>query len=113
MRGKAVCHQAGWGCHGLPVEVAVERSLEAHAASYDLAQFNAACRGAADAGISQVEDQAYRLGVWLDPACTYATMTPRAIGAVWGALHRLSDLGQLKCVHRIASVCPRCVSPVW
>jgi isoleucyl-tRNA synthetase len=112
MRGKAVCHQAGWGCHGLPVEVAVERSLEAHAASYDMAQFNAACRSTADTGVNQAEDQAHRLGIWLDPACTYATLTPRAIGAVWGALRRFSDLGRLKREHRIAPVCPRCGTPL-
>jgi isoleucyl-tRNA synthetase len=112
MKGKAVCHQAGWGCHGLPVEVAVERSLEPNAANYDLAQFNAACRSAADTSARQVEDQAHRLGVWLDPACTCATLTPRAIGAVWGALHQLSDLGRLKREHRIAPVCPRCGTPL-
>jgi isoleucyl-tRNA synthetase len=112
MRGHAVHRQAGWACHGLPVEVAVERSLGPDLAGLDLARFNAACSQAAAEGLNQGETLAERLGVWLDPAAVYATMSRQAIGAVWGALRRLWDAGRLQHQRCVVSVCPRCATPL-
>jgi isoleucyl-tRNA synthetase len=47
MRGSAVKADTGWICHGLSVEVAVERSLGPEITGYNLARFSDACRRAA------------------------------------------------------------------
>jgi isoleucyl-tRNA synthetase len=112
MRGFAVRRNIGWECHGLRVEAAVEQSLGPQATDYDLAQFNTACRDAAVEGIRQGEALADRLGIWFDPADTFASMTPGSVGAVWGALRQLWDAGRLKRERRIVSICPRCATPL-
>jgi isoleucyl-tRNA synthetase len=112
MRGDAVHCQLGWMCDGLPVEVAVERSLGSAAAGYDVARFNAACRAAALDGVRQGEALAERLGVWCDPDDSYQSLTPQSIGMVWGALRRLWDAGRLRQARLVAPVCPRCATPL-
>jgi isoleucyl-tRNA synthetase len=112
MQGDRVHRQLGWACHGLPIEVAVEQSLGPDLADYDLVRFNAACHEAAADGIQRGEALAERLGVWLDPTATYATLSPQAIGAVWGVLRRLWDAGRLEYQRRVVSVCPRCATPL-
>jgi isoleucyl-tRNA synthetase len=112
MRGDAVRCQVGWAGHGLPVEVAVERSLGPDLAGYDLAQFNAACLALVLEGMEQGEALAGRLGMWLGPGDSYATPMPEAIGAVWRALRQLWDAGQLRYERCVAPVCPRCATPL-
>jgi isoleucyl-tRNA synthetase len=112
MWGDAVHCQRGWMCDGLPVEVAVERSLGSAAAGYDLARFNAACRATALDGVRQGEALAQRLGAWCDPDDAYQTLTPQSIGMVWGALRRLWDAGRLRKERLVAPVCPRCATPL-
>ncbi len=124
MRGDAVRRQIGWLCHGLQVEVAVERSLAEAAAADTTAQhhvpatqsavahFNAACWNATTEGLRQGERLAERLGVWSDPAGTCTSCTAQAIAAVWGALHRLWGAGQLIAEQGVVPVCPRCATPL-
>lgn len=112
MRGEAVHCQAGWSCHGLPIEFAVEKSLGPDLEGYDLAQFNDDCRQVAVEGVQRGEALAERLGVCWDLASAYATMTPQAITAVWGVLHQLWNAGRLKHEQRVVSFCPRCATPL-
>lgn len=112
MRGHPVQCRMGWSCHGLPVEALVESSLGRAALNYDLAQFNAACRDTAVEGIRSDEALAERLGVWLNPSSTYASLTPQSIGAVWGAIRRLWDTDHLRSRYRIAPTCTRCATPL-
>ena len=48
MRGHYVERKGGWDCHGLPVEIAVEKQLgitsKAEIEEYGIAEFNAKCR---------------------------------------------------------------------
>ena len=48
MQGYRVDRKAGWDCHGLPVEIAVEKELgfsgKRHIEAYGIAEFNAKCR---------------------------------------------------------------------
>jgi isoleucyl-tRNA synthetase len=112
MRGDAVHRHTGWVCHGLPVEVSVERSLGPDLAGYDLAGFNAACREAAIERVEWGEALAARLGVWPGPGSAFLSLEPQAIGVVWGALRGLHEAGRLRHAHRLVSVCPRCATPL-
>ena len=48
MKGRHVPRRAGWDCHGLPVEIAVEKELgfagKQDIEAYGVAEFNARCR---------------------------------------------------------------------
>jgi isoleucyl-tRNA synthetase len=110
MLGDVAHGQIGWACHGLSLEVEIERSFGEELR--DLAQFNAACRDASLEGVRQGEDLAARLGLWLRADNSYATLTPRAIGIVWRALRKLWDGERLKREQRIAPFCPRCATPL-
>ena len=48
MKGHQVIRKAGWDCHGLPVEIAVEKELgfsgKGDIEKYGIAEFNAKCR---------------------------------------------------------------------
>jgi isoleucyl-tRNA synthetase len=112
MRGGAVQLGTGWVCHGLPIEITVERSLGPDVAEYDLAQFNTACRQVALDGIRQGQALSERLGIWPGPQSAFLSLEPQAIGAVWGGLRKLWDAGRLKHEHRVSAVCPRCASPL-
>ncbi len=50
MRGQYVPRKGGWDCHGLPVEIAVERELgfngKPDIEAYGIEKFNARCREA-------------------------------------------------------------------
>ncbi len=112
MRGFAVQRDLGWECHGLRVETAVEQALGQQASEYDLAQFNASCRDAALAGMEHGQALAERLGIWLDPSDTFASLSPSSIGAVWTALHQLWQDRRFRRERRIVSTCPRCATPL-
>ena len=112
MRGWPVRRLAGWVCHGLPVELAVERSLDPDLSGYDLSTFAAACREAAIRGVQEGEALAERIAVWSDHDDLFISLEPQTVGAVWSALRRLWDGGQLKREHRVVSVCPRCATPL-
>jgi isoleucyl-tRNA synthetase len=112
MRGSAVQRWAGWICHGLPLEVAVERALGPDVADYDLAQFNSTCRQAAREGLQQGEALADRLAVWPGPGGTFISLEPQAVGVVWATLRQLWELGRLRHEHWVASVCTRCATPL-
>ncbi len=112
MRGNVVHRHRGWVCHGLPVEVSVERSMGPDLADYDLAGFNAACREAAIERVEWGEALAARLGVWPGQGSAFLSLEPQAVGVVWGALRQLYEAGQLRYGHRLASLCPRCATPL-
>ena len=124
MRGDAIRRQIGWLCHGLQVEIAVERSLAGdtmaeptalHPAPADqtaVAQYNSACWNTVTDGLRRGEALTERLGVWSDPAETCISCTAQAIGAVWGALHWLWDAGKLSLQQSVVPFCPRCATPL-
>ena len=112
MRGRAVQRWSGWICHGLALEVAVERALGQDIADYDLEQFNTACRRAAVEGIQLGEALAERLGVWPGPGGTFRSLEPQAVGAVWAFLRQLWEAGRLRREEAVAPVCTRCATPL-
>jgi isoleucyl-tRNA synthetase len=112
MRGWPAQRRTGWICHGLPVELEVERALDPDLSGYDLPRFSAACRETAIKGVQEGEALAARLAVWPDLDEVFISLEPQAVGSVWSALRRLWDDGQLKREHRVVSVCSRCATPL-
>jgi isoleucyl-tRNA synthetase len=112
MKGYQVPRKAGWDCHGLPVELAVEKQLgfsgKPDIEAYGVAEFNARCREDAERHIGAWEEMSERMGYWVDMSQAYRTMDPHYVDAVWWSLRRIWDRGLLVQDHRVAPYCPRC-----
>jgi len=112
MRGYSVPRRAGWDCHGLPVELAVEKELgftrKPDIESYGVAEFNARCRESVERHVDEFERLTERMGYWVDMSAAYETMSPSYVESVWWALKTIFDRGLLVQDHRVAPYCPRC-----
>jgi isoleucyl-tRNA synthetase len=112
MRGYYVPRKAGWDCHGLPVELEVEKELgissKAEIEEFGIAEFNARCR---DSVFRYVEDWnrlTERIGFWIDLDDPYVTLTDSYIESVWWSLRKIWDDGRLYEGHKVVPYCPRC-----
>ena len=116
MQGFHVPRQAGWDCHGLPVEVAVERELglsgKKAIESYGIAEFNARCRESAQRHVDAFEELTIRLGYWVDLPHAYRTMDTSYVESVWWSLKEIFRNGLLVKDFRISPYCPRCETPL-
>ena len=116
MQGFHVPRQAGWDCHGLPVEVAVERELglsgKKAIESYGIAEFNARCRESAQRHVDAFEEMTIRLGYWVDLPHAYLTMDTSYVESVWWSLKEIFRKGLLVKDFRISPYCPRCETPL-
>ena len=112
MKGYFVARQAGWDCHGLPVELAVERELgftgKADIERFGVAEFNAKCRESVLRHVDEFSAMTRRMGYWVDMDAAYWTMDPAYIESVWWSLKTIFDKGLLVQDHRVAPYCPRC-----
>ena len=112
MKGYFVPRQAGWDCHGLPVELAVERELgfsgKQDIEEYGIAEFNARCRESVERHVDEFTAMSKRMGFWVDTEAAYWTMNPDYIESVWWSLKTIFDAGLLVQDHRVAPYCPRC-----
>ncbi len=112
MQGYHVDRKAGWDCHGLPVEIAVEKELglggKPDIEAYGVAEFNAKCREAVVRNVDLFEEMTDRMGYWVDMADPYRTMEPSYVESVWWALSTIFDKGLLTEDYRVAPYCPRC-----
>src|SRR4029077_13301572 len=93
MRGNYVARKGGWDCHGLPVEIEVEKELgitnKHEIEEYGIAAFNQRCR---DSVLRYVEDWSAltaRIGMWLDTKDAYWTIRNASIDRVWGRFKQI------------------------
>jgi isoleucyl-tRNA synthetase len=112
MRGYRVERKAGWDCHGLPVELAVEKELgfsgKGEIERYGIAEFNALCRDHVMSNVDAFTTMTERMGYWVDMDRPYQTMDPSYIESVWWSLKQIHSRGLLVEDYRVAPYCPRC-----
>ena len=113
MKGYHVPRKAGWDCHGLPVEIAVEKELgfsgKQDIEEYGVAEFNAKCRESVLRHVDEFEQMTERMGYWVDTDQAYWTMNPEYVDSLWWALQAdPRSEGLLVQDHRVAPYCPRC-----
>ena len=112
MKGKHVTRKAGWDCHGLPVEIAVEKELgfagKGDIEKFGVAAFNDKCRESVQRHVSAFTDMTDRMGFWVDFDQAYWTMSPEYVESVWWSLKEIWKKGLLVQDHRVAPYCPRC-----
>ncbi|WP_069622386.1 isoleucine--tRNA ligase [Streptomyces niveus] len=111
MRGYHVARKAGWDCHGLPVEIAVEKELgftgKQDIEKYGIAEFNEKCRESVTRHTDAFAELTTRMGYWVDLDDAYQTMNPEYIESVWWSLKEIFNKGLLVQDHRVAPWCPR------
>src|SRR6516165_7650439 len=93
MAGFDAPYVVGYDCHGLPIELKVDRELGAKKRSMSTAEFCAACRSYAEKFIGTMTDQFQRLGIlgtWDEP---YLTMDFRYQAAIARAFGRFVEQG--------------------
>jgi isoleucyl-tRNA synthetase len=116
MRGFYVPRKAGWDCHGLPVELEVEKELglstKAEIENLGVEKFVRACRASVDRYIREWEKMMVRLGFWIDLAHPYITYTDDYIESLWWMLKEIHRKGLLYKGHKILPYCPRCGTPL-
>jgi isoleucyl-tRNA synthetase len=116
MQGFHVPRRPGWDCHGLPVEVAVEKELglraRADIEAYGIAAFNARCRESVLRHAAAFARLTTRMGHWTDLAAAYRTMDPAYIDSVWWSLKEIFGRGLLVRETRVSPYCPRCETPL-
>ncbi|KOV90036.1 isoleucine--tRNA ligase [Nocardia sp. NRRL S-836] len=109
MKGYSVPRRAGWDCHGLPVELAVEKELglagKPDIEKMGVAAFNEHCRESVLRHVGAFEQLTERMGYWIDLAHPYETMSPEYVDSVWWSLQRIHADGRLVEDFRVTPYC--------
>ena len=112
MRGYRVDRKGGWDCHGLPVELEVEKELglanKREIEAYGIERFNARCRVSVERYVDAFEALTERIGFWIDTSQAYRTMDTTYVESVWWALAELHRRGLLVEDYKVVPYCPRC-----
>ncbi len=112
MTGHLVPRKGGWDCHGLPVELEVEKEIgttgKRDIEAFGIAAFNARCRESVQRYVAEFERLTERIAYWVDLDEAYWTMDPRYIESVWWSLKSLFERGLLEEADRVTAYCPRC-----
>jgi isoleucyl-tRNA synthetase len=112
MCGYRVPRKAGWDCHGLPVEIEVEKQLgiasKQEIEEFGIDKFNARCRESVFEYVEEWNRLTERIGFWIDLDDPYVTLDDDYIESVWWSLRKLWDDDRLYEGHKVVPYCPRC-----
>jgi isoleucyl-tRNA synthetase len=112
MRGRYVPRKAGWDCHGLPVEVEVEKELgfagKPEIEEFGIEAFNQRCRASVQRYVEDWSALTGRIGMWLDMSDAYWTMDNSYIESVWWLFRQMWDAQQLYEGYKVVPYCGRC-----
>src|SRR3989338_1944785 len=116
MQGFTVPRKGGWDCHGLPVEVQVEKKLglktKKDVIAFGVDKFNAQCREDIFKFIKDWSRVTERLAFWVDLENPYKTLDNSYIESVWWSLKELHKKDLLYEGHKVVPYCPRCETPL-
>ncbi|MCK5826391.1 MAG: isoleucine--tRNA ligase [Desulfuromusa sp.] len=100
----------GWDCHGLPIELMVDKKLGKKKREMSKADFRRQCRDYAKVWVKTQSEEFQRLGIfgnWEDP---YLTMTPGYEATTARELARLAERGSLFKGKKPIHWCSSCVT---
>ncbi|MHA1993708.1 MAG: isoleucine--tRNA ligase [Candidatus Hodarchaeales archaeon] len=102
----------GWDCHGLPVEIEVEKDLglkdKEDIEAYGVDRFIKECRISVMRYVNEWEAMDERLGVQLDLPRAYITMAENYVESVWWSLQQIYNKKLLFKGHKVVPYCTRC-----
>jgi isoleucyl-tRNA synthetase len=95
LKGKQVHRKAGWDTHGLPIELAVEKTLgitkEDIGKKISVEDYNKACRKEVMKYTDKWEELTEQMGYWVDMKSPYVTYETPYMESVWWLLKQLYD----------------------
>lgn len=100
----------GWDCHGLPIELAVEKSKGKAGHKVDATEFRKACRQYAEKQVNQQREDFKRLGVLGDWDAPYLTMNYQTEADTIRALGKIIENGHLEKGSKPVHWCTDCGS---
>jgi len=116
MQGFTVPRKAGWDCHGLPVEVQIEKLLKLNSkkeiVNYGTDKFIEKCRESVFSYIQDWNKMTEKMAYWVDLDEPYITLENKYIESVWWSLKQLYDRKILYEGHKVVPYCPRCETPL-
>ncbi len=116
MQGFNVPRKAGWDCHGLPVEVQIEKKLGLNSKKDILkhgeTKFIHECKQSVFSYIQAWNKSTEKLGYWIDLENPYVTLNNDYIESIWWSLKELYDKNLLYEAHKVVPFCPRCETPL-
>ena len=97
MKGYRVERRFGWDCHGVPVELLIQKELGLNGRpeieKLGIPKFNAACRESVLRYAGEWRNYMRRLGRWVDMDNEYRTMDKSFMESVWAVFKKLWDKG--------------------
>ncbi len=112
MRGRFVPRKGGWDCHGLPVELEVEKELgfsgKLQIEEYGIAAFNERCRASVHRYVEDWSALTSRIGMWIDTDDAYWTLSNEFIESVWWHVKTMWDRDLLYEGFKVVPYCGRC-----
>lgn len=116
MQGFAVPRKGGWDCHGLPVEVQVEKKLKLNhkkdVITYGIGKFIDECKTDVFRFIDDWNESTQRLAFWVDLDEAYRTLDTPFMESVWWSLAEIYKKGLLYKGYKVVPYCPRCETPL-
>ncbi len=116
MKGKLVRRKAGWDCHGLPVELEVEKRLgfdgKADIEKYGIEPFNKMCRESVMEYEQAWREMTERIGFWVNLDEAYMTMTNSFVESVWWSLKELWNKELLYEGYKVVPYCAKDGTPL-
>ncbi|MEK6833599.1 MAG: isoleucine--tRNA ligase [Nanoarchaeota archaeon] len=116
MNGFSVPRKGGWDCHGLPVEVQVEKKLnlanKKEVEKYGVEKFIKQCRGDVFSNIKEWNESTEELNYWIDLKNPYVTLENNYIESVWWSLKELYKKKLLYEGYKVVPFCTRCGTPL-
>ncbi len=116
MNGFSVPRKGGWDCHGLPVEVQIEKKLGLNSkkeiVNYGTDKFTKDCRESVFEYIKEWEKNTQELGYQIDLEKPYRTLDKEYMESVWWSLSELYKKGLLYEGKKVIPYCPRCETPL-
>jgi isoleucyl-tRNA synthetase len=95
MRGFRAPYVPGWDCHGLPIELKVQKEIESASEKLSTTETRARCRAYAEKYIDIQRQQFKRLGVFGDWEHPYLTMSPEYEHVVVQAFYEMRRHGYI------------------
>ena len=116
MQGFSVPRKGGWDCHGLPVEVQIEKKLNLNSKKdiekHGVEKFIKECRESVFSYIEEWEKSTQELNYWIDLENPYRTLDNDYTESVWWSLKELYNKKLLYEDKKVVPFCPRCETPL-
>lgn len=110
MQGFFTPYVPGWDCHGLPIELMVDKKLGKKKREMSKADFRRQCREYAKVWVQTQSEEFQRLGIFGDWENPYLTMTPDYEATTARELARLVERGSLYKGKKPIHWCSSCVT---